>query len=437
MSKYSVGLDFGTTSISIAVLNNATKKTIYVDSKTHSGFLDSNDPQIKEQNPDSLFNLAHKMLDDVLGNFFPIGGIGITGQMHGILYIDKNNRPVSPLYTWQDCRAASIHEDNKTYIEEISEKTGYPAYPGYGLVTHYYLSLNHLVPATANKLCTIMDYASMKLADAPFPVIHPTNAASLGMYDIKNNCFDKSVLRKLGFDASILPEIVPAAACQGFYHEIPVYQGVGDNQASVLYSLYEYPNGCLVNIGTGSQVSVISNDIYSIPDIECRPFFDGKYLLVGSGLCGGKAYAILEMFFRNYLQYATGKDDNQYDTMNKLARMALDENIDCPVVETTFSGTRGDPEKKGSVIGLTEDNFTPQAMILGTLKGMTAELHSLYKQFPTNCDCIIASGNAVRRNRVLQDIIRSTFGLPYIILNAQEEAASGAALFAANAEKQS
>ena len=66
MSKYSVGLDFGTTSISIAVLNNATKKTIYVDSKTHSGFLDSNDPQIKEQNPDSLFNLAHKMLDDVL-----------------------------------------------------------------------------------------------------------------------------------------------------------------------------------------------------------------------------------------------------------------------------------------------------------------------------------------------------------------------------------
>ena len=95
MSKYSVGLDFGTTSVSIAVLNGTTKKTIFVDSKTHRGAIHSDNPLVKEQDPDVLFDLARKMLDSVLANFFPIGSIGITGQMHGILYLDSERRPVS------------------------------------------------------------------------------------------------------------------------------------------------------------------------------------------------------------------------------------------------------------------------------------------------------------------------------------------------------
>ncbi len=434
MSKYSVGLDFGTTSISIAVLNNATKKTIYVDSKAHNGFTDMNDPQIKEQDPEKLLTLAKKMLDDVISNFYPIGGIGITGQMHGILYLDENNEPLSPLITWQDKRAASIHENEKTYLQEITEKTGYTAYSGYGLVTHYYFSLNNIVPANAKKLCTIMDYAALNFSGATHPVIHPTNAASLGLYDIENNCFDKEALEILGMDPSILPDVVTSASCQGYYREIPVYQGVGDNQASVFYSLNDNPEGCLVNIGTGSQVSMICDDIFRIPVIECRPFFNGKYLLVGSGLCGGKAYAIIEAFFRKYMYFATGKDEDQYDTLNRLARMALDEKMKCPVVSTTFSGTRVDPEKTGSILNLTEETFNPPALILGILQGMTEELYHQYSLFPRKCDAVIASGNAVRRNRVLQEIIKSTFDLPYVLLNAQEEAASGAALFAAEAE---
>ena len=42
--------------------------------------------------------------------------------------------------------------------------------------------------------------------------------------------------------------------------------------------------------------------------IEARPFLGGKYLLVGASLCGGKAYALLENFFRSFMKEATGQD---------------------------------------------------------------------------------------------------------------------------------
>ncbi len=430
MSKYSVGLDFGTTSVSIAVLNGTTKKTIFVDSKTHRGAIHSDNPLVKEQDPDVLFDLARKMLDSVLANFFPIGSIGITGQMHGILYLDSERRPVSPLYTWQDSRAAQLHENGLSYAQEVAEKTGYPAFPGYGLITHYFLKENGLVPDNAEKLCTVMDYAAMRLSDSDRIVIHPTNAASLGLYDINKGKFDPDALVAAGIDPKFLPEVAADPIILGAYRDVPLYQGIGDNQASVLYSLVDYPDGVLVNVGTGSQVSRITDSPDAAPSLEVRPFIDGKYLIVGSALCGGRAYALLEKFFRDYVRDATGKEEEQYDTLNSLAREALDSGMDIPKVDTSFSGTRQDPSKTGAIYGLTEFNFTPAAFVLGLLQGIVDELHELYGLFPVPCSTVVASGNGVRRNRVLQTLIDRTFGLPFILLNSQEEAAAGAALFA-------
>ena len=65
-----------------------------------------------------------------------IGGIGVTGQMHGILYLDELGRAVSPLYTWQDQRGAE-RLTQQTYAERLSELTGYTLSTGYGVVTHF------------------------------------------------------------------------------------------------------------------------------------------------------------------------------------------------------------------------------------------------------------------------------------------------------------
>ena len=49
---------------------------------------------------------ACALLDELLEEFPDVEGIGLTGQMHGIVYLDKEGECVSPLYTWQDGRGA-------------------------------------------------------------------------------------------------------------------------------------------------------------------------------------------------------------------------------------------------------------------------------------------------------------------------------------------
>ena len=46
--------------------------------------------------------------------------------------------------------------------------------------------------------------------------------------------------------------------------------------------------------------------------IEARPFLHGDYLLAGASLCGGKAYALLEKFFRELVKEATGQETGRY-----------------------------------------------------------------------------------------------------------------------------
>jgi len=166
MSKYSIGLDIGTTSVSVAVLNTATGKTIFTNSKNHGAFLPNDEGYFREQDADVLFNLARKMLDEVLERFFPIGYIGLTGQMHGILYVDNTGEAVSPLYTWQDNRLLTEVVPGKTYADEISEKTGYRISAGYGLGTHYVLQSQDKIPSAAVKMCTVMDYVSARLVSS-------------------------------------------------------------------------------------------------------------------------------------------------------------------------------------------------------------------------------------------------------------------------------
>ena len=63
MSKYSIGLDMGTTSVSVAVLNTATGKTVYTNTKNHGAFLPNEENYFREQDVDVMFQLAKTLLE--------------------------------------------------------------------------------------------------------------------------------------------------------------------------------------------------------------------------------------------------------------------------------------------------------------------------------------------------------------------------------------
>ncbi len=210
-----------------------------------------------------------------------------------------------------------------------------------------------------------------------------------------------------------------------------VVTGVGDNQASFLGALGEEKNAVLVNIGTGSQVSMRTDKLLACPGCETRPLDGNEYLLVGAPLCGGRAYAILEKFLRACAQLSGAQVGSLYEKMNELAMDAPANPLE---ISTAFAGTRARPDERGSIRNLGEDNFTPAHLIHGTLTGMANELYEYYAAMAqatgNPAEKMIASGNAVRMNPALRNILSQTFSLPLTMPSCEEEAATGAARLA-------
>ncbi len=502
-----IGIDIGTTTISAVVLEDESRRVL--ESRTVPGgtFLISQEAALckakdssrmcevcpaetgirvqyedlgqtghiweRIQDAEFMVGKAKAVLDELLDNHPDAVSIGLTGQMHGILYLDEQGRAVSPLYTWQDQRGNLEESDGRSLVDLIHDICPEPVAAGYGLVTHAYLCRKGQVPAGAVSLCTIPDYFGMVLTGRKTPLLHISMAASLGLFDRKKFRFRTEVLEKLGADPLVLPEVTDEFTILGSYRGCSVTAALGDNQASFLGAVGLAPDAALLNVGTGGQISVLSEQFFETEGIEARPLTKNRFLLVGSSLCGGRAYAILERFFRNYMAAAGAGDQEQYEVMARLAQEAYmrkksgaeeeretyaekrvikkDEreteeqqvfreksdfaskkrDANFMHVETTFHGTRTDPDKRGSITNLSEDNFTPQNLVLGVLNGIARELYDLYVLIHEGTGItarrLVGSGNGVRRNPVLRQIFEEMFQARLELSAYEEEAACGAA----------
>lgn len=426
--KLCLGLDIGTTTISAVVLDEHRKPVASRTVKSEA-FLPSDDPDEKIQDVRVIEEKALKLVHSLLSNYPGIDSIGVTGQMHGILYLDVGGTPLSPLFTWQDQRSAP-------FCSHLTDITGYPIAPGYGLATHYALLQAGQVPVGTAMVCTIMDYLAFVLCGRQKLTIHSSNAAALGFFDLKRMCFDETALEKAGIDPGILPPVTCETALLGQHGQIRVSVAIGDNQASFLGSVTDPETTALANFGTGSQISVLTRDpVAPDPAIEIRPYLGNTYLACGCALCGGRAYALLEQFFRIYAVSCGLAAEEQFQVLNALAEegMAL---ADPMQVKTTFSGTRSNASLRGSIQGISDGNFTPASLTAGVLLGMAGELHEMYTSIPgTHTAHLVASGNAARKNPALICALGRVFGMDVQLPEHQEEAAFGAAIFGSLAAK--
>ncbi|MRN54902.1 sedoheptulokinase [Paenibacillus monticola] len=433
-----IGIDIGTTTITGLVYDLERKTILHSNTADNlvSSHLSSEEWE-RQQDPDEIFLQVEDILNNLIAWEPEVLGIGLTGQMHGIVYVDLKGKHVSPLYTWQDGRGSLAMEDSHSYADYLSEHSGYTVAPGYGLVTHFYNLRNGLVPASAVSFCTIADYVALRLTGTVVPLIDPTQAAGMGCYNFELNDFDKVAIAAAGLDPAMLPKVVPSGAVIGLTNQgIPVHASLGDNQASFLGSVPHPEETVLMNIGTGSQLSVLLPE-YSgtVRGMEVRPYPGGGVLMVGAALSGGKSYALLESFFRQLIRSYTGEEPTDvYSLMDQLLRIEPNEARGLRV-SPRFLGTRTDPDVRGTVKGITLDNFTPGSLTHAFLQGMIDELYAFFRVLEEKMvkpfKLLIGSGNALRANPELCTKAQITFGLPLKLSDAPEEAAVGAALCAA------
>ncbi|MBR3819830.1 MAG: hypothetical protein IKJ41_11900 [Clostridia bacterium] len=406
-----IGIDIGTTSICGIVFETVSQNITASKTLPNNSLIKTENSYEKIQNPEIIMNTVYEILDEFYSD--DVGAIGFSGQMHGIVYTDENSDAVSPLYIWQDERAAKEYENGKSYAEHLG------CFAGYGLATDFYNVKNGLIPQKAKYLCTIADYAVMKLCGNKKPLVHITNAASLGCFDLVNNKFTIENCR--------LPEVTAEFKAAGEYKGIPVCVALGDNQASFIGSVSDADNA-LINIGTGSQISWLSDELVNAEGVENRPFDGKRYLAAGCALCGGRAFAMVEKLFREIASLVSDKEvTSMYSAIDKILTEKTETSLSA---DCRFCGTRNYPSIRGGIYNISEENFTASDIALSVLYGMSDELYQMYKNGGKKAEKLVCSGNGIRKNAALRRVVSEMFGCEIKIPLFEEEASFGAALAA-------
>jgi sedoheptulokinase len=423
-----LALDVGTTTIIGLLYDSVKSDIIEITESFHNGFIEHSEPLKSEINPFVLLTQVQNVINYF--NKYTIEGISLTGQMHGFVVLDKDFRPVSNFITWMDKRALNKNNKGKTYLVEFLQLSDFKpknSMIGYMAPNLYAMKKSSELPKNASHFVTIHDFISHELCGNA--IIDPSFAESTGFFDSNINKWDEKLINKCGFSCEQFSEIQDTSTRIGYYKNIPVFVGLGDNQASVLGSISQIDEMALINLGTGGQVSLVLTNENISPDVETRVFVESKKLAVGVTLCSGKAYEIMMRFIKDIGKIYFNKlldEKTIYALMEK--NINFNTNMRC---EPTFLGTRDNPDKEGSFFNINVNNFTVEDFLGSLSKGIIEELYQLYKKINVNRKIIVASGGLVKKSLNFQKIINTIFGKELYLTGCNQEAAMGAVISAA------
>ena len=117
---YTLGIDIGTTSICI-VLYDVKNRTIALSRNVSNRFLAQGSFW---QDADEIVSKVSRLLEEM--EELPFEAIGISSQMHGIVYVNGKGEAVSPFYTWKEESGNQPLDEKETYAGYLSRITGYP-----------------------------------------------------------------------------------------------------------------------------------------------------------------------------------------------------------------------------------------------------------------------------------------------------------------------
>lgn len=459
MSLY-LGIDIGTTSIATAIIDKSDLSVKSVNFSPHNAYI-KNENGIAEQDVNTIISIVDQLVNchplDLIHN---IKGIGVAGQMHGILLWNKALMTHSNLITWQDRRAST-----QGILEEFQKKKNCSYLrDGFGLTslaTIYYNQkenknddIFNITKYNYDNCGTIMDYLVWLYTGCPDKsVIDYTNAASWGLFDIMTDEWDSEAIKDLGINLDILPKVLKPGSKAGElcsqYREkyqmnsasspILVKCALGDNQSSVVATGRKFDEELYITFGTGTQLSIVINkeesaNMIKSPKYELRPFPFGKLLVVAAPLSGGKSWELLKDLardlFKNFDVLSDFSDGRIYEKLDKMALSELDSE-DLPQVLPHFQGERWDPNSRCTISNIDLYNFKIGKIAAGLLIGMA---NNLKENIPAKCfenrHVIIGNGTFIRKSEALRKAIEKVFGLPVVLLSITEESATGAAILA-------
>ena len=425
-----LGLDIGTTKDAAVVIDGETRRCAAASSVAHDAG-DGHGLQEVAKHLAAVREAVSSLPEELRSE---VRGIGVSTQMHGVVCWNERTGETSPLYSWQS------RVDDLESLRKL---------PGCGRLRHGFGGATLGMLARRGELArwtscgTIGDYL-VRLLTGGAAVIDRSDAASWGLMEFDASAFDPAAVTALGIPEGFLPQVVPVGATAGRLRSewscvlgvpeaVEVKTAIGDNQASVLAAVRDPEREISLTLGTGAQISVVIPNKLAAEwrtRVELRPYLGDTALAVGAPLCGGAGWAALAGFLQSAFD-AAGVEvapDALFRMLNDAAEKEL-EAADLPRFSPSFLGERDDPAARGTLGGLTLENFECGKVAAALARGLAENLRRMLPAgLLAGRSQLAASGNGFRRNPALRRAAELVFGMPLETGAFTEEAACGAAL---------
>jgi xylulokinase len=206
---YYLGIDVGTTGTR-AVLINEKGKVVGGQSADHEP-ISTPQPQWAEQNPENWWAATQLAVGRVLQSSHVTGdeiqGIGLSGQMHGLVLLDKNHKVLRPSIIWCDqrCQAEADQITHRIGYDRLIQVTCNPALTGFTAPKLLWVR-NHepKVFAEAHKVLLPKDYIRLRLTGQFASEV--SDASGTTLFDVVERRWSKEVMSALDFNSEWFPE---------------------------------------------------------------------------------------------------------------------------------------------------------------------------------------------------------------------------------------
>jgi xylulokinase len=435
-----MGIDIGTSGAkAIIMADDGT-----VASSAFQGYgLEHPEKGCAEQHPLTWWRACVNVISQVLDKSHiadgEIAAVGLSGQMHSIVILDKNNEVIRPAVIWCDQRSKAqvdlLYE--KIPKERFGEITLNPAFPGCTIASLMWIKEHE--PENYARISTVMppkDYIRLKLTCERGTDI--TDASGTMCFDPVGLTWSDEILCAAGMEKGIFPtvgkpydtagEVTEQAAREtGLKKGTPVVFGGGDQPMQALGNGIVECGTASSTIGTGGQIYTPAKAPLYDKKLRTHTFcsaLEGQWGIVGGTLSAGLSLKWLRENILGGIPFA------ELDAGAQKITPGCGGLIFLPYL----SGERTphmDSDARGVFFGLNlaHDSASLARAVMEGVAFSLRDSFGVFEELGISVDRVIASGGGAR-SRLWKKIQADVFGREIYTVKNSEQACTGAAVMA-------
>lgn len=411
--EYLIGIDVGTSATKTVLFDKkgniiASASREYPLYQPHNGWAE----QKPEDWRDAVIATVEEVVKKSGAGKDEVKGIGISGQMHGLVMLDEAGNVIRPSIIWCDQRTGEEVEEMLEIMprERWIEITANPPLTGWTAAKILWVR-NH-EPENYERCRHILlpkDYIRYILTGVFATEV--SDASGMQLLDVPNRCWSDEVLEKLNIDKSLLGKVYEScevtgtilpdiAEKTGLSTETKVVGGAGDNAAAAVGTGVVKDGTAFTTIGTSGVVFAHSSQVTIDPKGRvhtCCAAVPGTWHVMGVTQAAGLSLKwFKENFCQDYVEEAVRQDVDVYDLINRdIANIPAgsDKLIYLPYL----MGERTphlDPDCRGVFFGLSAIH-TKAHMLRAVMEGVSYSLsdcNDILKEMGIDVDSMMACG---------------------------------------------